>query len=75
MSRRRGDEGGAAPRSTTGTEAEEKGGFLGERREGAAVRAYLLSVPPTDRETRSSAGFKPDHLKTKTPTHSISALP
>lgn len=56
-------------------EEEEGGSFSGERRIGAGVRAYELSVPLTDKPTRSSPGFKPCHLKTKTPTHSISALP
>lgn len=44
-------------------------------RERAAAGAYEASVPPTGEPTRPSPGFKPCHLKTKTPTHSIAALP
>lgn len=62
-------------RDRSRSRGEESGSCLCERRDRAAVRAYELSVPPTGEPTRPSPGFKPCHLKTKTPTHSISALP
>lgn len=54
---------------------KETGSCLGRMRNSSGVRAYELSVPLTDRLTRSSPHFKPCHLKTKTPTHFSSALP
>lgn len=54
---------------------KENGSCLGKTRSSSGVRGNELGMPLTDELTRSSPGFKPCHLKTKTPTHFSCALP